>query len=62
MKVVVPDMSCGHCEMRIRKALETKGVSNVVVDLSTKEVTVDLGSVSETEAIKAIEDAGYPVK
>ncbi|MFQ8433135.1 heavy-metal-associated domain-containing protein [Amaricoccus sp. W119] len=55
----VPDMSCGHCVSSITKAFAEKlpGVP-VVVDLSTRTVSVD----APAELAKAIiADAGYEV-
>ena len=53
----VPDMSCGHCVSSITKAFGEKlpGVS-VVVDLSTRTVSVD-APAGLAKAI--IADAGY---
>ncbi|MCA9859541.1 MAG: heavy-metal-associated domain-containing protein [Thermomicrobiales bacterium] len=40
-KLSVPDMSCGHCEQAVLKALvPVEGVDQVQVDLPTKIVTV----------------------
>jgi len=36
----VPDMSCGHCVSRVKKALGEGGVE-AQVDLDSKSVTVD---------------------
>jgi copper chaperone len=57
----VDDMSCGHCEKAIRKALsETLPGAAVDVDLAGHMVTV-AGPVTPAEA--AIREAGYtPVR
>lgn len=53
----VPDMSCGHCKMRITKALEEAGFSGFDVALETKTVTVE---ADDSEAVRAaIDEAGY---
>lgn len=53
----VPDMSCGHCKMRITKALEGAGFSGFDVSVEAKTVTID---ASDADAVRAaIEDAGY---
>ncbi|MGI6379907.1 MAG: heavy-metal-associated domain-containing protein [Anaerolineae bacterium] len=61
---VAPDISCGHCAMRIRKALaEVAGVSDVSVDVESKTVrfSADDDSV-KGRARQALVDAGYPPK
>jgi copper chaperone CopZ len=53
----VPDMSCGHCKMRITKALEEAGFSGFDVALETKTVTVE---AADSEAVRAaIGEADY---
>ncbi|MBP6332853.1 MAG: heavy-metal-associated domain-containing protein [Aminivibrio sp.] len=53
----VPDMSCGHCKMRITKALEEAGFSAFDVALETKTVTVE---AADSDAVRAaIDEAGY---
>ncbi len=56
----VPAMHCGHCERAVKEEVSTvPGVSDVVVDLDTKVVTVT-GSAFEDAAVRAaIEEAGY---
>jgi copper chaperone len=56
----VPDMSCGHCKMRIEKALAASGLTaGVSVDLSSKTVAVD--SDSDRASLAAVlSAAGYP--
>lgn len=53
----VPDMSCGHCKMRIAKALEEKGFTGFDISVEEKTVTVDAPDAGAVKA--AIEDAGY---
>ncbi len=53
----VPDMSCGHCKMRITKALEDAGFSGFEGSLETTTVTVE---GADSEAVRAaIDEAGY---
>lgn len=53
----VADMTCGHCESTIRKALgETMPGAVVTIDLASHEVTV-AGDAGLAE--KTIRDAGY---
>lgn len=61
MKVNVTNMTCGHCEMTIRKALNDNGFDDVKIDLTTKMVEVDLKDKSEKEVIEIIKSKGYDV-
>jgi len=60
--IKVEGMSCMHCQVRVKKAVETvEGVQRVDVDLQTKMVTVDYEEgKANTEKVKtAIREAGY---
>ncbi len=60
--VEVPDMSCQHCVMTIKKALsEVEGVQEVRVDLDRKIVGIE-GDVDEKKVKEAILSSGYTVK
>jgi uncharacterized membrane protein YraQ (UPF0718 family)/copper chaperone CopZ len=55
----VKDMTCKHCQMTVKNAVESvSGVETVVVDLGKKVVGVD-GNVSVEAVEKAIQNAGY---
>ena len=42
MIIEVPEMSCGHCEAAVTKALTPlQGVQNISVDLNSKTVTLE---------------------
>jgi copper chaperone len=58
----VPDMNCGHCEMRIQKILEeTPGVLKVKPDAGTKQVNVSLRDDADiTAVLSALAEGGYP--
>lgn len=63
-RLLVPEISCAHCERSIVDALTPiKGVEAVVVDIPLKRVTVDFNpgevSVERLSAVLAEED--YPV-
>ena len=62
MKVNVTDMTCGHCEMTIKKALGENGFDNVKVDLDNRTVELDLLGRDENEVVTIIESKGYTVK
>ena len=63
MKTVlkVEGMMCAHCQARVESACKAvAGVTDAVVDLSAKTVTVT-GSASREALVKAVTDAGYDV-
>jgi copper chaperone len=62
--VKVPDMSCGHCLMTIkREAGEVNGVTSVEGDPATKDVTIAWDAPATWDEIEAaLKDAGYPPK
>ncbi len=62
MKVNVTDMTCGHCEMTIKKALGENGFDNIEVNLDDRTVELDLQGRKESEVITIIESKGYTVK
>jgi copper chaperone len=60
--IEVEGMSCGHCQMRVKKAVEAvEGVQKADVNLQTKQVTVDYDAEkANPEKVKAaIKEAGY---
>jgi copper chaperone len=62
---IVQGMTCGHCKAAVEKTLgQLGGVSEVSVNLETKEVkvTYDAGKVSADDFNNVIEDAGYDVE
>ena len=60
LRLSVPGMHCGHCERAVKEEVSAvPGVSEVVVDLKTKAVTVT-GSPLDAGAVRtAIVEAGY---
>lgn len=60
MKLIVDNMSCNHCVKAVTKAInEIDAKAIVTVDLAKKEVTIEGGTISQEDAIKAIDNAGY---
>ncbi|GLQ15920.1 heavy-metal-associated domain-containing protein [Maritalea porphyrae] len=59
-KFAVPDMTCGHCEATVTKAIkEVDPFASVKADLATNTIT--LSSSAEVSTITAaLEKAGYP--
>ena len=58
----VPNISCGHCVMAIRKELgELEGVSTVEGNATTKEITVEWDVPATLDKIKAsMKEINYP--
>ena len=62
-KFAVPNISCGHCTMRIEKALNgLDGVTSVKAEIPTKVVNVEWNdAVTNWNTIAAtLEKIGYP--
>ncbi|NLS78037.1 MAG: heavy-metal-associated domain-containing protein [Chloroflexi bacterium] len=59
----VPNISCNHCVMTIKRELGAlKGVSSVDASAQTKQVTVGYDSEATLARVKAtLEEIGYPV-
>jgi copper chaperone len=65
LKLRVSGMTCGHCQLKVEKALlGASGVYSAVVDLSGGEAEVDFDDDTTTtdQIITAIEKAGYRAK
>lgn len=61
----VPDMSCGHCEMSVREALdELDGVEASKADHTTGKVELvyDPDRITDEDLQRAIEEAGYSLR
>ena len=57
---LVADMSCAHCERAITSELaEVEGVSDVAVDLVSKQVKVRGDALDDAALRAAIQEAGY---
>ncbi|MBN2259103.1 MAG: heavy-metal-associated domain-containing protein [Clostridiales bacterium] len=62
-KILVSGMTCHHCEMRVQKALENEGFTDIKADKNTAMVKLtDENNVSDERIIAIIEEAGYEVK
>lgn len=60
--IKVEGMSCEHCEMRVKKAVEAiEGVSKAEVSLQNKQVVLeyDEGKANLEKVKAAIKEAGY---
>ena len=61
-KLSVPNISCGHCVMAIKRELnEMNGVSKVEGDPQKKEITVAWEAPATLDRIKAtLKEINYP--
>lgn len=60
MKVIVPDMSCNHCVMKIQKQLLIDGVQATVY---LKDKSVNFKKDADLEKVTAsVKKAGYSVQ
>jgi copper chaperone len=61
-KMSVPNISCGHCVMAIKRELgEIKGISKVEGDPQRKEITVSWDAPASLEKIKStLRSINYP--
>jgi len=60
--VKVPNISCNHCVMNIKREVgELSGVDSVEADADTKEVTVKWSDPASWETIEeTLKEIGYP--
>ncbi len=58
----VPNISCGHCVMTIKKELsEVEGVSRVEGDPASKNITLEWDAPATLEKIKeTLKEINYP--
>ena len=61
-KFAIPNISCGHCVMTIKRELgEVQGISKVEGDPQKKEITVEWDSPASLEKIKdTLKEINYP--
>jgi copper ion binding protein len=58
----IEGMSCQHCVMRVKKAVDLlPGVSKADVNIGTASITYDETKVKAKELEEAVEKAGYKV-
>jgi copper chaperone len=61
-KLSIPNISCGHCVMAIKRELgDLKGVSKVDGDSQKKEITVSWDAPATLDKIKStLKEINYP--
>lgn len=58
----VPGMTCGHCEAAVKQEVGAlAGVTDVAVDLETKDVVVTGSRLDRDAVVAAIDEAGFDV-
>lgn len=60
--VTIPNISCGHCKMRVEKALNALNGVNAAADVPTKAVTINWESANTSwnDITATLEKIGYP--
>jgi copper chaperone len=60
LKLSVPDMSCGHCEATVTKAIRSVDeTAKVNVDLTSRTVAIE-STADMLRIVAALEAEGYP--
>ncbi len=58
----VPGMTCGHCEAAVKQEVGgVAGVTDVDVDLDSKDVVVTGNRLDRDTIVAAIDEAGFDV-
>ncbi|OPY66038.1 MAG: Copper chaperone CopZ [Syntrophorhabdaceae bacterium PtaU1.Bin034] len=61
-KLKIEGMSCQHCVMRVKKAVDQlPGVSKAEVSMGSANITFDESRIKKEDLTKAVEKAGYKV-
>ena len=59
----IEGMSCQHCVMRVKRALEgLAGVSDLSVEIGSARVTFDESRIQQADIENAVIKAGYKIK
>lgn len=62
IELIVPGMTCGHCEAAVKGEVgKVSGVASVDVDLVTKAVVVEGTDLDRDAIVAAIDEAGFEV-
>lgn len=61
--IMIDGMSCMHCVMRVKKAIEgLPGINNVNVEVGKATVSFDDAKTSQKDIEAAITRSGYKIK
>ena len=62
LNFTVPEISCGHCKETIEKALDVTGVSNLDINIETKNVSLTVSDGVELKNIESLlDEQGFSV-
>jgi len=63
LSLAIDGMSCNHCVVHVKKALEgVPGVAVSRVEIGSAEVAFDPARTSPAQITAAVTDAGYPAQ
>lgn len=62
MKFDVSNMTCGHCQSTIDKALKMIGFENTEFDLLNRTIEVNIDGRKKEEVIETVTNVGYDIK
>jgi copper chaperone len=57
----IKGMSCGHCVMAVKKALDKLNISSADVKIGSASVQYDESKISSEQIKKEIENTGYEI-
>ncbi len=61
--IKIDGMSCQHCVMRVKKALEgLSGISNLSVEVGSARMSFDESKIKQADIENAIVKVGYKIK
>ena len=61
--IMIDGMSCMHCVMRVKKAIEVlPGINDLNVEVGKADVSFDVTKTSQKDIEAAITKAGYKIK
>lgn len=61
--ILIEGMTCMHCAMRVKKAIEAlSGINSLKVEVGKAEVRFDESQTSKSDIDAAIIKAGYKIK
>ena len=61
IKVIVTNMSCGHCQLKINAELEANNYKVIKIDMDKNSVLIDTGSNQVNRIIRILDSINYLV-
>lgn len=63
IKIGIDGMSCQHCVMRVRKAIEAlSGIEKLTVEVGQADITFDETKIQQKDIENTVVKAGYKLK